>query len=130
MKSYFRIILILIISAVFFSCSSTLHLYSGQRYFTDEELGTLTISEQIQVYKFDRQEVYKTKKPPVIKALPGKHELDLRASLSENEEDVIEKTVYWEAVEGHVYQLTISESKSDDVDVIIVDVTNSISLQN
>ena len=128
MKSFIKILSIIIISAVFFSCSSTLHLYSGQRYFPDEEVGTLTVSEQIRINKFDGKFVEKTPKPPVIKALPGKHELDLAVSLSENNEDVIEKRVFWEAVEGHVYQLTVSESNSDDDYVIIVDVTNSTSL--
>ena len=128
MKSFIKILSIIIISAVFFSCSSTLHLYSGQRYFPDEEVGTLTVSEQIRINKFDGKFVEKTPKPPVIKALPGKHELDLAVSLSENNEDVIEKRVFWEAVEGHVYQLTVSDSENDNV--IIIDVTNSTSSQN
>jgi len=120
MKSFIKIVSITIIASVFFSCSSTLHLYSGQRYFTDEELGTLTVSEQFQIYKFDGKEVYKTPKPPTIKALPGKHELGVTANLSEG--NVVEKTIQWEAVEGHVYQIAVADSELDNV--IIGDVTD------
>ncbi len=126
MKLFIRILSIIITTAVFISCSSTLHLYSGQRYFADEELGTLTVSEQFQIFKFDGKLVQKTPKPPVIKALPGKHELDYSANLSESDSDAIESTIFWEAVEGHIYELVFSDSEAENV--MIVDVTNSTSL--
>lgn len=119
MKKYIKLVLSLVVALVVASCSSTLHLYPGQQYLTDAELGTLVVTEQFKIYKFDRKEVYKTPKPPVIKALPGEHRIDITAYLSE--EEPFESTVYWDAVEGRTYQLTLSESN----DVTIVDVTDN-----
>ncbi len=122
MRSYIRIVSTLVVTAIIMSCSSTLHLYSGQRYFTDEELGILQVSEQIKIYKFDGKLVEKTTKNPLIKALPGEHKLEITTIYSEG--NAVESTIYWDAVEGHKYQFTLSESGSDADNVIIVDVTN------
>ena len=119
MKKYLKVALSLVVALVVMSCSSTLHLYPGQQYLTDAELGTLTVAEQIQVYKFDRKEVQKTSKPPVIKALPGEHRLDVKMNGTESE--VFETTIYWDAEEGRTYQLTLN----GDDDVTIVDVTDN-----
>ena len=133
MKSFVRIVAFTIITSAFLACSSTLHLYSGQQYLSDEELGTLQVSEQIRVYKFDRKEVQKTAKPPVIKALPGEHRLELIANTADNDskknpKEMVINTIFWNAVEGHTYQLTFSESDSDINSVTIIDVSNDTSL--
>lgn len=119
MKSLFKAASVVLILLVLFACSSTLHLYPGQQYLTDEELGTLLVSEKIQIYKFDRKEVYKTPKPPVIKALPGEHRIDITTFVTEDQPK--ESTIFWDAVEGHTYQLTVSETD----DVTIVEVTSN-----
>jgi len=118
MKKYIKLTLSLVVTLVVMSCSSTLHLYPGQQYFPDEELGTLTVPEGVQIYKFDRKEVYKTPKPPVIKALPGEHKVDYILGESD---DSISRTIYWDAEEGRTYQLTLN----GDNDVTIVDVTDN-----
>ncbi len=125
MKTHIRLGLALVVTVVLLACSSTLHLYSGQQYFPDEELGTLQVSEQIQIYTFNGKYVQKTVKPPVIKALPGKHRLELAVNLSEDEENAIERTVFWDAVEGRTYQLIVSETASEIDNVKIVDVTDN-----
>ena len=126
MRSYIRIAVTLVVTFVITSCSSTLHLYSGQRYFADEELGILEVSEQIKIYKFDGILVEKTTKTPVIKALPGEHKLEITANLSES--NAVERTIFWEAVEGRIYQFALSESGSEADNVVIVDVTNAATL--
>ena len=118
MKSILKLIISVVVAVVVISCSSTLHLYSGQTYFSDEELGTLTVTEQIQIYRFDRKPVQKTPKPPVIKALPGEHRVEY---LLGEGDDAVSRTIFWDAVEGRYYQLTLNGDDS----VTIVDVTDN-----
>jgi hypothetical protein len=120
-----------------FACSSTLHIYDGQQYLTDAELGTLSVAEVIQVYKFNGKEVQKTLGPMVIKAKPGQHRLSIKANTSKlNGDDaynnlvaeMLDKTIFWDAVEGHYYQLVVDESNSDNEKVLIIDITNNTSM--
>lgn len=118
MKSIFKVTILIAVAVVIMSCSSTLHLYSGQQYFSDEELGTLTVSEQIQIFKFDRKLVQRTPKPPVIKALPGEHRVEY---ILGEADDSVSRTIFWDAVEGRIYELVLN----GDNDVTILDVTDN-----
>jgi hypothetical protein len=130
MNSPFKIIVMLIVICLIYSCSSTLHVYEGRQYLPDEELGSLSVTEIYRVYKFDGKELEKTLGSTVIKAKPGHYRLELiNKDSKENsntvDQDLIEETIYWDAIAGHEYQLVSSGAQSDKDKIKIIDVTNN-----
>ena len=134
MKRLLNIFTILILTYLFNSCTSIMHVYDGQRYLTDEELGSLSITENYRVHKFDGENLSKSFKATVIKAKPGRHQLQIIANISKvNSTDSVkndhtqvnEETITWDAIAGHKYQLVSSDIQIDNDKFKILDVTNN-----
>jgi hypothetical protein len=134
MNRSFKILAMIIVIYIFSSCTSILHVYEGQRYFPDEELGVLFVTENYRVYKFDEKELSKTFKSTVIKAKPGQHQLQIIAKISQvNSTDTVKdelthankEIITWDAFAGHEYQLVSSGIQSDIDKFLIKDVTSN-----
>lgn len=134
MNRPFKIVTMIMVICLFYSCTSTMHLYEGRQYLSDEELGVLSVTEIYNIYKFDGKELSKRFKSTVIKAKPGRHQLEIIAKKSKvySNDNVkqdlthtFEETINWDAIAGHKYQLVISSTQSGKDKIIIKDVTNN-----